>query len=276
MERIKAAIQKAKETQKQSGKKSDHNGDPKSRKAVELDPQKNGLESLVYDKTKVIKLDQKHLEDNRIIAHNKNNLLSSSFDLLRTQVLRLMQENGWKTLAITSPNPEAGKTVVSIDLAMSIAQHTEKSAMLVDFDFRRPKVARYLGLELETSINDYIERDVPVENILINPGLPRLVMLASNKPIKNSAEVLASRKIENLINDVKTRYEERVVIFDLPPILNSDDAITILPKIDCVIMIVANGMSAQHEIEDSLRYLHETNLLGVVMNKSEENLKTYY
>ncbi|MEG1342863.1 MAG: protein tyrosine kinase, partial [Pseudomonas sp.] len=109
-----------------------------------------------YVQTRVVPLRAEHLERNRIVAYNKNSNLSSSFDLLRTQVLQSMEENGWRTLAITSPTPEAGKTVLAINLAMSIAHHTTKTALLVDFDLRRPRVGASLGLSMEKSLNELL------------------------------------------------------------------------------------------------------------------------
>ena len=86
-----------------------------------------------YVNTKVVPLRAEHLERHRIVAYNKNSNMNGPIDLLRTQVLRTMDENGWRTLAITSPTPEAGKTVLAINLAMSIAHHTTKTALLVDW-----------------------------------------------------------------------------------------------------------------------------------------------
>jgi len=277
MERIKAAIAKAKKDQvNQPGAKRNiaSSGPLGGKETPEQDP--HAIENLEYKQTRIVELDNDLLASNRIIAYNKNNLLSGSFDLLRTQVLHKMEENGWKTIAITSPTPEAGKTVVSINLAMSIAQQTEKTAMLVDFDLKKPKIARYLGLDLDESINDVFENEKPVEEVLINPGIPRFVVLAAKKSMRNSSELLSSNKARTLIQDVKGRYKDRIVVFDLPPLLNTDDAIAVLPQIDCVLMVIANGMSTKQEIEDSMRYLPAANLLGVVLNKSEESTSSYY
>jgi len=276
MERIKSAIEKAKKNQKVKQSSLGVGGIYSNRSTANLSQEPSSLDDLTYDKTKVVQIDDDHLIAKRIVSHNKNNLISTAFDLLRTQVLRKMEENGWRTLAVTSPSPEAGKTVVAINLAMSIAQQTEKTALLLDLDLRRPKTAEYLGINFEVSLNDLIEKDISISDALINPGIPRFVVLAPNKPISNSSEVLVSSRVNNLLTDIKKRYEDRTVIIDLPPVLNSDDTIAILPKIDCVLMVVANGMSTQQEIQDSLNHLKSANLLGVVLNKSEENTKTYY
>ena len=209
----------------------------------------SGLNALSYVQTKVVPLRPDHLERNRIVAYNKNSNMGGAFDLLRTQVLKVMEENGWRTLAITSPTPEAGKTVLAINLAMSIAHHTTKTALLVDFDLRRPTVGACLGLPMEKSLNEYLADEAELQEVLVNPTLPRFVVLPTRKPIPLSTEVLSSPAVSHLISDLRERYNSRVVIFDLPPILSSDDVITVLPKFDCVLLVVANGMNSKKEIE---------------------------
>ena len=268
MERIKQALEKARSEGKLAGKLPPHAGDV-------LRDEQPSLEALSYRHTRVIALDPVHLEDKRIVTHNKNNLHSNTFDLLRTLVLNKMAENGWRTLAVVSPTPEAGKSVVAINLAISIARHAEKSALLVDFDLRRPSVANYLGLDLEISLTDMLEGKCELSDILVNPGIPRLVVMATHRPLANSTEILASSRVQRLIKEIRERYEERNVIFDLPPLLNADDAMAVLPQIDCVLMVVANGMSSEREIEDALRQLPATNLLGTVLNKVQGGSQLY-
>jgi hypothetical protein len=234
------------------------------------------LENVSYTQTRIVKLNLDHLEKHRIVAFNKNDTMSMNFDILRTHVLQKMEENGWRTLAITSPTAESGKTVISINLAMSIAQQTNKTAMLVDFDLRRPKIGSYMGIPMEKSMNDLLDGTADLQDVLVNPDMPRLVVLATKSQVKNSSETLSSRKISDLIKDLRRRYESRIVIFDLPPVLGADDAIALLPQIDCVLMVVANGMTTKREIEDSLRLLPASTLIGTVLNKAEITPSTYY
>lgn len=229
-----------------------------------------------YGQTRVVRLDPKHLDRHRIVAFNKSNPMSVSFDMLRTQVLNKMEAEGWRTLAVTSPTPGCGKTVVAINLAMSIAHHADKTAMLVDFDLRRPVVSKNLGLPPGRSLNDVLDGEATLAEALVNPGLHKLVVLPTSKPVQKSAEMLSSRKVENLIQDLRNRYEERIVIFDLPPLLVAADALTVLPKIDCALMVVGNGMVSRAEMEESLHLLHATNLVGTVLNKAEARSKKYY
>ena len=148
--------------------------------------------------------------------------------------------------------------------------------MLVDFDLRRPKIGAYLGIPMEKSLNDLLAGTAELADVLVNPDMPRLVLLPTRSPVKNSSETLSSKKIADLIKDLRERYESRIIIFDLPPVLFTDDAIALLPQIDCVLMVVANGMSTRREIEDSLRLLPAENLIGTILNKAEIEPRAYY
>ncbi len=279
MEKIKEALAKAKQYAKHKAPSepvAEHLHKISSNKTNNFIDTENELGNIAYQNTKVVKLDTRHLEKNRIVAHIKNNAVTSVFDSLRTQVLQKMEENNWRTLAIISPTPGSGKTLTSINLAISIAQQPNKTAMLVDFDLRRPRIANYLGIHTEKSLNDFLAGKAELGEIMVNPGIPRLVVLPTQRPVSRSAETLSSNVVANLIRDLKDRYKSRVVIFDLPPMLNSDDAMVILPQIDCVLMVVSNGMSTETEIEQTLHHVPQENLLGVILNRSDTPEKSYY
>lgn len=236
----------------------------------------NELGKINYLSTPILKLDSAHLEKNRIVSHIKNDINSGVFDSLRTQILQKMEENNWRTMAVVSPTPESGKTLISINLAISIAHQPQKTAILVDFDLRRPKVASYLGIHTENSMNEYLSGKAAIQDCIFNPGIPRLVVMPTMRAVSKSAEMLSSKKVSNLIKDLRSRYDSRIVIFDSPPVLNSDDAMVLLPQVDCILLVIANGMSTQSEIEETLHHLPKDNLLGVVLNKADIESKAYY
>lgn len=231
-----------------------------------------------YQQTRVVKLNHEHLAKNRIVAFNKNIHLALGFDILRTQVIKKMLENDWHTLAITSPIPACGKTTVAVNLAMSIAHHTNRTAMLVDFDLRRPTISNTLGLPPEPSLNEVLSGEATIAESLVNPGLDRLVILPTSRPVSNSSEVLASRKVGSLVTELRDRYAERIVIFDLPPLLSTDDAMIMLSQVDCVLVVVGNGMVSKTELNESMRYIDSDKLLGTVLNKSQsdQSKRGYY
>lgn len=273
MEKIKEAIEKAKGQQSiRPQQKMDNN--KLFNKLVK--DEEDELASIIYNETTSLKLNPVHLENNRIIATNKNNPLSGVFDSLRTQVLQKMEENNWRTIAIVSPTPESGKTVIAINLAISISQLPQKTSMLIDFDLRKPRVASYLGIKTKNSINELLSGDAELPDVMVNPGIPRFTVLPTNEPELKSSEILSSKKIERMITEVKERYESRVVIIDLPPLLSTDDAMVLLPLVDCALLVVGDGMNTESELEDAMRLLSKCNLLGVVLNRAEAEPQSYY
>lgn len=261
MERIKLAIEKAKAGEVHSIKSERIHDDP---------------ESLQYSQTAVVSLDPAHLDRHRVVSHQKSHPACWAFDVLRTQVLQKMDENGWRTLAITSPSVESGKTVVAINLAISIAQQTNRTALLVDFDLRRPSVSKSLGLDRSTSLNDILDGRATVAEALVNPGIERFVVLPTNAPVDGASEMLSSAKVGNLISDLRERYSDRIVIFDLPPVLAADDVMTVMPRMDCVLLVVGSGVSTQGEIEEAMSRLGKANMLGLVLNKDEAPTQNAY
>ena len=275
MEKIKDALAKAKnDINKQLVKASvsQNKQDIKLPKSVD----DKSLESISYSKANSVKLDSIHLENYRIVAQNKHDPTGWIFDSLRTQVLQKMEENDWRTLAVLSPTPESGKTLVAINLAISIAKQPKKTAMLVDFDLRKPRVAQYLGINREKSINNFLTGDANLAEIIVNPGIPRLTIVPTNKPVNRSSETLSSNIVQNLVIELKERYDSRIVIFDLPPILNADDAMVMLPQVDCVLLVVADGQHSEAEIDRTMLLLAKSNILGVVVNKAEAEPNSYY
>lgn len=271
MERIKEAIAKAKE-QKLDTTPVSMEAPP----AIEIKPGDISEEKITYSQTRVVDLDIEHLEKNRIITLDNSDPNSIGFDILRTQILAKMEANNWRTLAITSPTPECGKTVVAINLALSIAKQTDYTALLADFDLRRPRVASYLGLPDENTLADYFEDKISYNDVMVNPGIPRFVVMPNHRSIRKSTEILTSRKIKAMVSDLRDRYAQRICIFDLPPLQATDDAMAFLPQMDCVLMIVASGETKPAEVKECRRQLQATNLLGVVLNKVQEASTGYY
>ena len=280
MERIKQAIEKSK-TQREGQLVALSPVPANLAGAVPLArvaPEHDSLEGDVhYWQTAVVELDEVVLEQQRIVAHHKSHPASRSFDLLRTQVLQKMTENGWRSIAVTSPTTESGKTVVAINLAIGIAQQTNRTSLLVDLDLRRPRVASSLGLKREVSLNQVFSGEARVEEALVNPGISRFVVLPTQKPVPNPSEVLTSSKVGALMSELREKYMDRVVVVDLPPVLAVDDVLAILPRIDCVLMVVGNGTSTRKEVEESMTRVSRFNMLGVVLNKDDAPFgKDYY
>jgi protein-tyrosine kinase len=225
-----------------------------------------------------IRLDGAHLESNRIVSHDSTDLRSRSFDMLRTQVVRTMDLKGWRVLGVTSPTPGCGKTVTSINLALSIARQPERQVLLVDMDLQRPQIANYLGIKGGDGLLGVLEGRSSLQDAMIESriGNQSLVVLPTGRINFGSSELMASLVMNGVMKGMKGDDRSRIVVLDLSPILSSDDAIAILPQLDCVLLVAAIGTSSVSDILEANKHLQSADVVRFVLNKSQEANTQYY
>ena len=221
-----------------------------------------------YTYTKVIEVPERVLVENRLIAGVPGHEHKDAYRMLRTRVLQTMRENNWTSLAITGPASGCGKSMTSINLAISLAMEVTHTVLVVDLDFRKPSVHEYFGYQPEYGLSDYLLNDVPLTKILFNPGIERLVVLPGREIIQNSSEMLRSPKMVALVNELKHRYPDRLIIFDLPPILAADDALAFGPYTDARLMVAEAGGTSRDDLQKSLAMLKSVPMIGTVLNKA--------
>ncbi len=222
--------------------------------------------NILYSKTRVVNLDSAVLEKNKIISGFETDEKTGAYKLLRTQVLHRMRENDWKSLAITSPGDGEGRTLTAINLAINLARDVNHTVLLVDLDMRKPDIAKYLGFNARVGIDDCLLDNVPVEEALVNPGIERLVVLPCRNPFSSSSELLSSPSMRILAEDLKSRYPERLVIFDLPPLLARDDLLAFSPHVDSVLLISREGKTCKADLQRSMEMLNTVNVVGTMLN----------
>lgn len=221
-----------------------------------------------YTATRIAQPDPEVLATNRVIATDREDPRVEAFRQLRSQVLSSMNLNGWNTLAITGPMENVGKTLTAVNLAISLAQEGNQTVLLVDLDLRDPSVAETLGIEVEKGIVDHLRNGEPLEDILVNPGIPRLVVVPGLPQGRHVSELLTSPEMQSFLADIISRYPNRIVVFDLPPLLRNDDAMVFVPITDACLFVVEDGGTTSNEIERSMQLLNNSNLLGTVLNKA--------
>ena len=186
-----------------------------------------------------------------------------------------MQQNKWKTLGITSAGKDDGKTLTAVNLAISIAMKQNFTVILVDADLRSPTIHKLFGFEPKLGLSDYLNSNIPVEKILFNPGVDRLVILPGTQPIHGSSELLSSPNMARLVKDLKSRYATRIVIFDLPPVLVGDDVVAFSPNLDAALIIVEEGGTESDKLKKSVELLEGVEIIGAVLNKSKNDTLGY-
>lgn len=227
--------------------------------------------NVAYSQTKIHTPDPRLLKENRIISAFTRGKWLESYRMLRTRCLQSMDAMDWKTLAITSPSGNTGNSLTAANLAISIAMELNRTALLVDANFQNPSITKLFGIKSDLGLSDYLLHDAEISRMLINPGIERLVILPAGKPMFNSTEMLHSPKMVRLVNELRSRYPSRIIIFDMPPILSHDDTLGFSPYVDCVLLVIEDGHTKIDELKHAATLLKDINVLGTVFNKATDN-----
>ena len=210
--------------------------------------------------------DRAHLARNRVVAFG-GGPESTAVDMLRTRVVQLMRQNGWKRLAVTSPDKSAGKSTTCCNLLASLSRQTDRRTMLFDLDLRRPALAGILGHKGEVGFPAVLAGEVPYEKQAIRFSEVSAVSL-TYRPERNPTELLLSDRTAGVLAQIEKTFQPDIMIFDMPPMLVTDDALAFLKNVDCA-MIVAGAESTSIDQIDicEKEIAGQTNVLGVVLNK---------
>jgi protein-tyrosine kinase len=223
--------------------------------------------SLSGNSSKVI-IDKKHLKRHRILAYHTRRPEADVFRILRTQVLQIMNQSGYKTLAITSPDYGDGKTTIALNLAISIVLDLKQTVLLVDLDLRKPNLHECLGLQPQFGLSDFLMQNTPLEKCILRLPFDRLSLLPAGQPLDHSSEVLGSPKMAALARELKARYPDRLIIYDMPPVLAQDDSIAFLPHVDAALVVVREGVTRTNDLTRCLEVLANATVIGTVLNNS--------
>jgi capsular exopolysaccharide synthesis family protein len=204
---------------------------------------------------------------------------ATPFDVIRTRLLHQMRAQGWKRLAITSPDPACGKTMMCLNLAFSLARQPDIRTLVMDLDLRRPSMNRTLELHSRHQFSKVLEGKADAaEHIGRFMGL-NLAIGTNHQSVRNSAELLHSPTAATALAEIEQRYKPDLMIFDLPPLQVGDDVMAFARQVDCVLIVAAAGATTIDEVDHCERELaSQTNILGVVLNKCRylDRRQSYY
>lgn len=188
-------------------------------------------------------------------------------DAMRTRLLQQLRLQGWRRVAITSPGPACGKTTLALNLAFSLARQRDQRTILAEVDLRRPGIARVLGLREPVQFSRVLEGAAPFADHALRHGT-NLAIAANQGPARNPAELLQHSGVKAVLAGIEATYAPTVMLFDLPPMLTSDDVMAFVPHVDAVLLVAAAEKTTIAEIDSCERDLAaHTNVMGVVLNK---------
>lgn len=266
MEKIKKALEQAR---KESNSFAAATPDTTLSAKDTPDPVKD-IANIKYSKTKVVNIPRKVQVKNHLISCHNFGPEVDAYKVLRANVIRNMKAKNWKTLAVTSARPKEGKSLTAINLAITLAKEVNHTVLLADFDLRKPRVHQFFDYYPKYGLSEVINGEVKVEDVLINPSIPRLVILPGNNPINNSSEALSSPALVRMVKELKSKYTDRYIIFDMPSVLEADDTLVFADYVDAYLLVIEDGKTSEHDLRRVFDMLGVEKLLGTVLNKSEE------
>lgn len=277
MSRLKKALDKAKEIRGLEGENL-YKANKKSKlspfKAVKAETECRPEMDICYSETKVKKIDSRILKKGKVISLFHDIEKIDQIKTLRTQVLSYLNKVGGNTILITSANPYEGKTFTAINLGVSIAQELDRTVLIVDADLRKHTrhhkdfAVDFFGTDMSEGLSNYLLGQAEIPDLLVNPGIDRLVLLPAGRPLNNSSELLGSPRMVMLVNDIKSRYsDDRIIILDSCSLLSCADPLVLTRYVDGILFVAEAEKTSAEDINKSMELLKDKPVFGTVFNK---------
>jgi protein-tyrosine kinase len=224
----------------------------------------------VWESLVPVSLDAVWLERNGLFPNSSTDAAPGAFDILRTRILLAFQENGWRRIAVTSPTHGCGKSTVAANLALSLARRPGSRTVLMDLELRRPGLATLLGLKGPGPLRDFLTGQQPLESHFHRVGRTLAVAL-NGEPGPDAAELLQAPDTIGALVAMMEQLDPEVVVFDLPPVLVSDDVLAFAPQVDAVLLVADGTQTTAEEVQACERLFEgRVPLLGVVLNRAQD------
>ena len=204
------------------------------------------------------------------------NFAAEQYKMLRSQLLFPMDGGVPRTILVTSAIPGEGKSVISSNLAASIALGKQEHVLLIECDLRRPSLCKIFGLANCRGLSDYLMEEGELSDLLQKTAIDKLTLLPGGSLTKNPYELITSNRMMDLLEEVKTRYEDRYIILDSTPVQVTAETNVLSKFIDGVLLVVGDGKASRAVIQETVERIGKEKILGVVFNMFEGKYSDEY
>lgn len=215
---------------------------------------------------------------NFIVQKSPKSYVSEAYRTLRTNIQFLSFDRKIQTILITSPGPSEGKSTISGNLALTLAE-AGKKVLLIDCDLRKPSIHKKFNISNLAGLTNVLAQGLKIENACMVVR-ENLYVLPSGTIPPNPVDILASKKMREFIKDMKNYFQ--YVIMDAPPVLPVADAQVLSTIADGVLLVISSGQAERHAVfrAKDLLVKVNANIIGAVINKvdmkSRRHYDTYY
>ena len=213
-------------------------------------------------------------EEAPILVPTDNPFAAEEFRKLKTRVFHWSQTPP-RVILVTSAFPNEGKTIVSVNLAMAISQEIHKEAVLIDADLRRPSI-HLEKFRHSKGLSNYLADQSSLSEILLHSEAEKLWVIPAGPPSKKSAELIGSKRMEELIKSLCTFGEDSFIVIDSPPLLATSEPVLLSKLVDGVILVVMADRTPREAVKRAIQSIDRQKIIGVVLNQKEVKASSYY
>jgi exopolysaccharide/PEP-CTERM locus tyrosine autokinase len=228
-----------------------------------------------FDGTEVL-YDSNNIDINLVALLKPQSIEAEQFKMLRTNLLFPASGEPPRSLIVTSAVPGEGKSFVTANLAISIAQSLQEHVLIIDCDLRKSSVHKQFGLGDVPGLSEHLSNGTSLSSLLLKTNLDRLSILPGGKPPPNPAELLSSQQMSKLLEELKDRYSDRYIVIDTPPPKMTAETSALSRQVDGILLVVEYGKTPREMVADLLKMMGKEKILGVVFNKIDMKLSSYY
>jgi protein-tyrosine kinase len=219
---------------------------------------------------------ENRLDPSLVVYHAPQSLEAETFKVLRTGLLFPADGSPHKKILVTGPTPGDGKSFVASNLAISIAMGIEEHVLLIDCDLRKPAIHTRFGFGQTGGLSEYLTTESTLDKFLLKSAVPKLTILPAGRPPSNPTELLTSKKMKSLVDEVAGRYDDRFIVIDSPPPLLAAETKALVNLMDGVILVVKSGSTPKSAVTEAVEQIGKEKLIGIVFNCSLHAAKKYY
>ena len=217
------------------------------------------------------------LDKHLVSIWKPDSIAAEQYRILRTHILETSKKDESRVFQVTSAIRGEGKSLTSVNLAISIVKGVGETVLLIDADLRKPNVSKLLGLKKDDrGLEKYLELGGDLADYIRKTSIPKLSVITSSDPPENPSELLDSDRMFNLVQEVKNRYNNRYIIIDSPPLLPVTDSTILSFLVDHIILVVRASMTQKEAVHEAINKIeNQDKILGIVLNGCESNISNH-
>jgi protein-tyrosine kinase len=231
--------------------------------------------AISYAKADVL-YDKDRIDENMVTLTKPQSFEAEQFKILRTNLLFPASGKSPRTIMVTSSMPDEGKSLISANLAISIAQSIQEHVLLIDCDIRRPRVHTQFGFDDVSGLSEHLSRGIPISSLLLKTIVDKLSILPGGKPPFNPSELMSSQRMSKLLQEVKYRYSDRFIVIDSPPPKLTAETSALSRQVDGILLVIEYGRTSREMISDLINIIGKEKIIGIVLNKLDIRFASYY